>query len=61
MYLVVVLVFSKIKQQWKTADYVSDNDLPDPGLPVTYGLHIFDALELKFTHFRFVLCMELTL
>ena len=61
MYLVVVLVFSKIKQQWKTADYVSDNDLPDPGLPVTYGLHIFDALELKLIPFQFVLCMKLTL
>ena len=33
---------------------------------MTYGLHVFDALELKFTPFKFVLfkfvlCMELTL
>ena len=26
-----------------------------------HGLRVFDALELKFTPFKFVLCMELTL
>ena len=31
------------------------------GLPMTYGLRIFDAPELKLTPFKFVLCMALTL
>ena len=31
------------------------------GLPMTHGLHIFDALEPKFTPFKFVLCVDLTL
>ena len=29
-------------------------------LPVTHGLRVFDALELKFTPSKFVLCVELT-
>ena len=31
------------------------------GLPMTHSLHVFDTLKLKFTLFRFVLCVELTL
>ena len=30
------------------------------GLPMTHGLRVFDALEPKFTPFKFALCMELT-
>ena len=32
-----------------------------PADPMTHGLLIFDVLELKFTPFMFVLCVELTL
>ena len=32
-----------------------------PGLPMTHSLRVFDALEPKFTTFKFVLCVELTL
>ena len=31
------------------------------GLPMTHGLRVFDALEPKFTPFKFVPCMEFTL
>ena len=31
------------------------------GLPMTHRLRVFDALEPKFTPFKFVLCVELTL
>ena len=31
------------------------------GLPMMYGLRVFDTLEPKFTPFKFVLHMELTL
>ena len=38
-----------------------DKNLHPPGLPMTHGLHVFDALEPKFTPFKFVLCVELSL
>ena len=36
---------------------------PASGLPMTHDLRIFDALEPKFTpfKFKFVLCLEFTL
>ena len=32
-----------------------------PGLPKMHSLHVFDALEVKSTPLKFVLCVELTL
>ena len=42
-----------------TGSYVQSSILA--GLPTTHSLRIFDALELKFTPFKFVLYVELTL
>ena len=33
----------------------------DAGLPMMHSLHVFDALGVKFTPFKSVLSMELTL
>ena len=50
---------------WRVAGWSMHEDNASvhhpPGLPVTYGLRVFDPLEPKFTPFKSVLCMELTL